>query len=217
MQKDRLNREHLRQQLMTQLQERAGRGDLCESSLRAMFDLLSRETEELSVFHREFFSPGHFTASAFALDPSGRELLLIHHKKLQLWLQPGGHMEEADTDWVAAALRELAEETGLGEVELLDPLFAVDVHSIPAWKDVPAHQHYDVRVLVRARSREIQGGDEVVDARWFPLEMVAAQTETLAEGVATDASVRGVAQKLVQIPEPCTLSSFREVKGVSSL
>src|SRR5690606_38233131 len=36
---------------------------------------------------------GHFTASAWLVDRSGRRALLTHHRKLGAWLQPGGHAD----------------------------------------------------------------------------------------------------------------------------
>jgi 8-oxo-dGTP pyrophosphatase MutT (NUDIX family) len=73
--------------------------------------------------------PGHFTASAFVLHPSGEALLLILHRKLGMWLQPGGHLESSDVDHLGAARREVAEETGVSRLALRDELF--DVASPP--------------------------------------------------------------------------------------
>ena len=103
---------------------------------------------------RDTFAPGHYTASAFVLSPDGRDLLLIEHAKLARWLQPGGHVDPDDADLVAAARREGAEETGLHDLELLQPApFDLDVHVIPARKADPEHRHFDVRYLFRALTR----------------------------------------------------------------
>ncbi|MCE2932882.1 MAG: NUDIX domain-containing protein, partial [Hyphomicrobiales bacterium] len=56
--------------------------------------------------------PGHVTTSAILLSPDGTETLLIDHKTLKRWLQPGGHYEPAETFWLSAR-REAEEETGL--------------------------------------------------------------------------------------------------------
>ena len=145
-------------------------------------------------FHRRSFAPGHFTASAFVLDPSRSCLLLILHKKLGLWLQPGGHFEPADDRAFAAARREVAEETGLGELSPLlagEQLFDVDIHRIPARRDEHAHEHFDVRFAFVATSRALAENEEVVDARWVPLAEVPRVT--------SDESVLRAVRKLLAL------------------
>src|SRR4051812_12468557 len=82
------------------------------------------------VFSRSHFVPGHFTASAFILSPDRKALLLIHHLKLDRWLQPGGHVEADDVDVLAAARREVEKEVGLpADLPLFRPgLFDLDIH-----------------------------------------------------------------------------------------
>ncbi len=141
-------------------------------------------------FARDHWTPGHFTASAFVLSPDEADVLLIFHEKFRRWLQPGGHVEPGDTDIVAAARREIEEETGLSDIEALgDGLFDVDVHEIPARKGDPAHRHFDARVCFRARSRELVAGTDALAARWVPLEEVSA--------VESDDSVMRAVQKLL--------------------
>ena len=89
-------------------------------------------------FDRKNFGPGHFTASAFVLDPEHESLLLILHRKLGLWLQPGGHFDPADEGAFAAACREVVEETGIRELSPLgdhERIFDVDIHLIPERND----------------------------------------------------------------------------------
>ncbi len=64
----------------------------------------------LSSMH---FDPGHFTASGFVTDPTNSRMLVIHHRRLDMWLQPGGHVEPTDPTLLAAAVREVLEETGV--------------------------------------------------------------------------------------------------------
>ena len=126
-------------------------------------------------FARDHWDPGHFTASAFVLAPDADDVLLIHHGKLHRWLQPGGHVDPEDADVVAAARREVAEEAGLVDVDIVgDGLFDVDVHVIPPRKADPEHRHFDVRVLLRARTRTFAVGSDARDARWVPLDAVNA-------------------------------------------
>lgn len=95
----------------------------------------------------------HFTASALVVDRGGTRTLLTHHRKLGLWLQPGGHAD-GDRDLAAVALREAREETGLPGLSILPAVFDLDRHRIPAHREVPAHWHYDVRFVVRAGDDE---------------------------------------------------------------
>lgn len=122
---------------------------------------------------RDHFVPGHFTASAFVMSPQQDALLLILHGKLQRWLQPGGHVDAEDSDLLAAARREVLEEVGLSDLELLTPApFDLDVHDIPALRQDPAHAHFDVRFLFRARSLAFQAGSDAKAARWVPLDQI---------------------------------------------
>jgi 8-oxo-dGTP pyrophosphatase MutT (NUDIX family) len=140
-------------------------------------------------FSRKSFEPGHFTASAFVLSPERDRVLLILHKKLGRWLQPGGHLEASDASPFEAARREVTEETGLVELSPLgDGLFDIDVHAIPARPDEPAHEHFDLRIVLGARSLTVTENDEVEGIRWVPLMEMDAIT--------TDESVRRAVRKL---------------------
>jgi 8-oxo-dGTP pyrophosphatase MutT (NUDIX family) len=165
--------------------------------LHKVHDLVRSAPSSDAPFSRVSYSPGHFTASAFVLSPDRQELLLILHKKLGLWLQPGGHIEEGDESFVAAARREVREETGIELARLVDPWLDLDVHAIPAYRDVPAHSHYDIRVLLEAESLQVEASSEVLRAKWFRLETLAECQGPLEGGMSTDASVRRVAANLL--------------------
>ncbi|MDB4977496.1 MAG: putative hydrolase [Myxococcaceae bacterium] len=131
-------------------------------------------------FARDSFEPGHFTASAFILSPARDALLLILHGKLGRWLQPGGHVDASDVSLLAAARREVREEVGIDELELLEPApIDLDIHDIPERKHEPRHCHFDVRYLFRAPSLAYRAASDAKAARWVPLAQV---DESLADG-----------------------------------
>ena len=133
--------------------------------------------------------PGHLTAAALVLHPARLDLLLVRHRVLQRWLQPGGHLDRGELP-VSAARREATEETGARDLVALDwhadgpdparvlPL-DIDVHPIPARPErgEPAHLHLDFRYVFRlpnAGSLERQV-EEVDDLRWHALADLAAR------------------------------------------
>jgi 8-oxo-dGTP pyrophosphatase MutT (NUDIX family) len=132
--------------------------------------------------------PGHFTGSAWLVSADGGRALLTHHRKLNLWLQPGGHAD-GDADLCRVALREAEEETGLHGLRAEPDIFDLDRHRIPARPGEPEHWHYDVRYVVRA------GNDEryVVSAESHALAW--RDIRELAADATADASVQRMARK----------------------
>jgi len=122
---------------------------------------------------------GHLTGSALVVSRDGSRVLLLHHRKLRRWLQPGGHADPGETSGEAVALREAREETGLERLELHPeaprPL-DVDVHEIPARPGEPAHQHLDLRYLVLAPRHEPlrRAAAEASQLRWFAWDELKA-------------------------------------------
>lgn len=92
---------------------------------------------------------GHVTGSAWMVNRAGTHALLTHHRKLNRWLQLGGHAD-GQTNILNVALREAREESGIADVVPISPaIFDLDVHRIPARGDEPAHDHYDVRFAIQ--------------------------------------------------------------------
>jgi 8-oxo-dGTP pyrophosphatase MutT (NUDIX family) len=138
---------------------------------QALLQLLRTASEPFSRTH---FVPGHVTASCFVLDPHGR-LLLHHHRRLDRWLQMGGHLEVGEEP-LDAALREAAEESGLRDLRIVSEGIAdLDVHIIPEGRGEPEHRHFDVRYIAQTASPHsiVIDAQESRELMWFSLDRTA--------------------------------------------
>jgi 8-oxo-dGTP pyrophosphatase MutT (NUDIX family) len=138
----------------------------------------SRDRDRILDFVRRHERPfdrgipeGHLTGSAITVSADGARVLLLHHRKLDRWLQPGGHGDPGETTGEEVALREAFEESGIAGLALHPsaprPL-DVDVHDIPARGSEPAHEHLDLRYLVVAPRGATVAPDlaELHEIRW---------------------------------------------------
>jgi 8-oxo-dGTP pyrophosphatase MutT (NUDIX family) len=120
----------------------------------------------------------HVTSSVIVVGPRG--VVLHKHKRLGIWLQPGGHIDDGESPG-DAALRECFEETGLradhfsGRPELIH----VDAHVGPR-----GHYHLDLRFLLAAPDDDPSPPEgESPDARWWSFEELRSHHEPGVTGV----------------------------------
>lgn len=120
-----------------------------------------------------WFTLGHITGSAWIIDPTRQHALLMHHRKLNRWFQPGGHADGV-TNVQEVALKEAAEETGLADIQPIgSSIFDIDVHLIAARNEMPAHLHYDIRFLFEANPTvPLLGNHESNALRWIQLQEI---------------------------------------------
>lgn len=140
--------------------------------------------------------PGHATTSALIVSPDLGQTLLVDHRHLKRWLQPGGHYEPADFFW-QSAMREAVEETAVPGLRLhpwhagADRPFVIDSHDVPGKpsRGERAHVHHDLQFLFLADPTAALSAqlDEVAAARWHP---IAALDEIAPRAVPKLAALR---------------------------
>ena len=130
--------------------------------------------ENVNCFDRQN-SVGHVTGSAWLLCPDYQHVLLTHHKKLNRWLQLGGH-SDGEPDTLSVAIREAREESGLAVKALENSIFDIDVHTIPQRKNEPKHLHFDVRFLLQALEKDFVVSSESNDLQWVKIADIPKYT-----------------------------------------
>jgi 8-oxo-dGTP pyrophosphatase MutT (NUDIX family) len=134
---------------------------------------------------------GHLTGSAWLVSADDKRILLTHHRKLNRWLQLGGHAD-GDTDLAAVALREAEEESGLTDLGVEPEIYDLDRHWIPERGNEPGHWHYDMRFVVRANgSEDFAVSDESHALAWREIATIAADAQA-------DESLRRMARRWLQ-------------------
>lgn len=131
---------------------------------------------------------GHITVSVWLTDSTLSRVLLTHHKKINRWIQLGGHAD-GDPDLFRVALKEALEESGIPMLEFVKKrVFDIDIHQIPEFDEYPQHLHYDVRFLIRTTiSDRYIVSDESIDLKWVNIQEI--------ENFTTEPSIIRMAQK----------------------
>jgi len=134
--------------------------------------------------------PDHVTASALVLSAGRRRVLLTLHAKLGRWLQLGGHCEPGDETLAAAAHREAAEESGIGDLVLDESPVLLSRHEVPCGPVRPAH-HLDVQYVARAADDAVAvASAESHDLCWFDVDALPADTDASVRALVGQALVR---------------------------
>jgi 8-oxo-dGTP pyrophosphatase MutT (NUDIX family) len=116
-------------------------------------------------------------------------VLLVHHAKLGLWMQPGGHVEPQDERVAHAALREACEETGVADLALGSGVLHVDRHPAPCLPP-GGGVHLDLLHLCVAPDDAVPVvSPESHDVRWFDVDALP------------DDAVPGLADRLRERPQ----------------
>lgn len=118
---------------------------------------------------------GHIVASGLLINLSANEVLLTHHKKLNKWLQLGGHFEEQDLNIYETARRAVCEESCIDKKKIFcnsNKILDLDIHIIPENKksSEPEHEHFDIRYIFFTKEREFVVSEESNELKWFSIE-----------------------------------------------
>ena len=104
--------------------------------------------------------------------------LLMHHNKLDIWVQVGGHCD-GNPNVLEVAIKEAQEESGINGIEpVSEEIFDIDIHLIPGNTREKEHYHYDVRFLLQVTSDEqIVQNRESKELRWIGKKLTSLPTQ----------------------------------------
>lgn len=145
---------------------------------------------------------GHITSSSFVVNPQRDKMLLVKHKKLHSWLQPGGHIDSVISPF-DNAVKELQEECYNNcpiEYKALEDkmMFDLDIHG------VGDHKHYDIGYLFEIdETAPIHCSAESEDVAWVRIEDILKSEEY------DNIRVQRVAQKIIALEHQNSLTKFK--------
>ena len=128
----------------------------------------------------------HFTATGIVFN-SDNKILMVHHNKLQVWLPPGGHIDDNELP-DDAVIREIFEETGVKakiipkkhDLGFNDGCKELETPFIILLEDIEGngtHNHIDMVYLCKAVSEDLKPQDsEVHGIGWFTYKEVKQLT-----------------------------------------
>jgi 8-oxo-dGTP pyrophosphatase MutT (NUDIX family) len=124
---------------------------------------------------------GHITGSAWLVNHDGTHTLLTHHRKINQWLQLGGHAD-GNPNVLEVAMKEAMEESGLTEIRpVSSEIFDLDIHCIEAIGREPVHYHYDVRFALQVvGSEDYAVSHESHALRWVSIDALESVTQEKA-------------------------------------
>ena len=168
---------------MDLMQELAAYRPWNEQEERDRAELLRRLGSGEELYSRDNAS-AHITASAWVVSPDRAQVLLAYHNLYDSWAWLGGHAD-GDRDLLAAALREVQEESGLAEVRpVSDRIYSLEILTVDGHEKrgryVSSHLHLNITYLLEADpAAPIRPKpDENSRVGWFPLEdAIAASNE----------------------------------------
>lgn len=153
---------------------------VANEEIRAKETIISFVDSNVDCFERSL-EIGHVTASAWLLSKDLTKVLLMHHAKLGIWVQLGGHCD-GNSDVLAVAIKEAQEESGIQAiVPIAEEIFDIDIHLIPENKREKEHYHYDIRFLLQVASdEEIVPNSESKSLQWFGKNIMELPTRNLS-------------------------------------
>ena len=141
-------------------------------------DFLELLSNKVDCFERTCLEPGHITASSWLIDHTGTRALMHHHRKLNAWLQLGGHCD-GDSDVLRVAIKEAQEESGILDIKpIFKEIFDLSIHFTPEYKNEAAHYHYDIRFFLQVQNdAPLVQSQESKALAWFCLDQAALPTQ----------------------------------------
>ena len=134
----------------------------------------------------------HFSSSGFVVNADASRVLMAHHNLYRVWAWTGGHVD-GEADFLAVALREAREETGVTHIRPLSDAIA-SLEILPVWghvkrgRYVPSHLHLNVSYLLLADENDPLSVREGENTRvgWLPAaELLSYTNEWEMDGVYT--------------------------------